>query len=413
MAVKDERKLEQVKNNPGVYRRHANGCTGGRTCPCPYIVRWKQGGRSHKQMFGQLALAREFKATLGSGKSNRRPQSSATVGDYFAAWFPRYRGRTSRGLDDSTREEYAASFRLHIKTFPIARLRMRDLASSDVRDWLAELEKRGASPSVIRNARGTLSVMLSCAAEDSDIAANPSREVRYIPSDQAKAAHPKRVHRPLTASDITKILQALPEQWQAFFTLLAQSGLRISELFGLQWRHVHLGDDPHILVMEQARRGKVKKLKTAASEARVPISPTMASWLTELRPQDAAPDALVFPSSIGTPLHYGNMLRRVLKPALERSGVAVQTGTKTVRKRGEDVEVPVWDYQGIAFHAFRKACGSLLLDNGKSLKQVQGWLRHSQLTTTMNIYITQVDDGLGGADAWETILPRDQRQQTA
>ena len=72
---------------------------------------------------------------------------------------------------------------------------------------------------------------------------------------------------------------------------------------------------------------------------------------------------------------------------------------------GKDVEKPVYDYQGVAFHAFRKACGSLLLAQGKTLKQVQGWLRHSQLTTTMNVYIHQVDDGLGGADAWDEIRP--------
>ena len=59
----------------------------------------------------------------------------------------------------------------------------------------------------------------------------------------------------------------------------------------------------------------------------------------------------------------------------------------------------------MAFHAFRKACGSLLLANGKSLKQVQGWLRHAQLTTTLNVYVHQVDDGLGGADMWDEILP--------
>jgi integrase len=68
--------------------------------------------------------------------------------------------------------------------------------------------------------------------------------------------------------------------------------------------------------------------------------------------------------------------------------------------RGQDI----WDYQGVAFHAFRKACGSVLLAHGKTLKQVQGWPRHSQLTTTMNVYIRQVDDGLGATDAWEEIL---------
>lgn len=44
------------------------------------------------------------------------------------------------------------------------------------------------------------------------------------------------------------------------------------------------------------------------------------------------------------------------------------------------------------------------LNKLKSFKQVQGWLRRSQLTTTMNVYIHQVDDGLGSADAWDDIL---------
>jgi site-specific recombinase XerC len=95
----------------------------------------------------------------------------------------------------------------------------------------------------------------------------------------------------------------------------------------------------------------------------------------------------------------------VLRPALEQSGIATVVGHKTVRRRGKDIEVPIYDYHGVAFHAFRKAAGSLLLANGKTLKQVQGWLRHSQLTTTMNVYITQVDNGLGSADVWDDILP--------
>jgi|SRR5215203_856737 len=55
--------------------------------------------------------------------------------------------------------------------------------------------------------------------------------------------------------------------------------------------------------------------------------------------------------------------------------------------------------QGIAFHAFRKACGSVrLLRAGKDPRRVQRWLGHSQLTTTMNVYVHDLDDGLGGAD---------------
>jgi integrase len=180
-----------------------------------------------------------------------------------------------------------------------------------------------------------------------------------------------------------------------FFLLLVQTGCRVGEILGLTWAHVHLGDDPHILVAEQVYKGQRKRLKTDASMAKVPLSATMASWLAELRPESVSPDAPVFPSTTGTPLHYHNIYNRVLRPALRASGIAVNVGTD---------EKPEWDYQGVAFHAFRKACGSLLLAQGKNLKQVQGWLRHSQLTTTLNVYIHETDDGLGGADVWDDVL---------
>ncbi len=237
--------------------------------------------------------------------------------------------------------------------------------------------------------------MLACAREDGDIASNPAAGVRYVPSEKAKQRHPKRRPRRLTAEDVLAILRAMPEQWRAFFTLLAQTGLRISELLGLTWEHVHLGDDPHIMVAEQVYQGRRKQLKTDASEARVPLSASMASWLAELRPANARPAAPVFPSQTGTPLTYSNVYNRVLRPALLAAGLALKVGETAKGK-------PIYDYQGIAFHAFRKACGSLLLAHGKTPKQVQGWLRHSQLTTTMNVYTHQVDDGLGSADVWTT-----------
>lgn len=88
----------------------------------------------------------------------------------------------------------------------------------------------------------------------------------------------------------------------------------------------------------------------------------------------------------------------MLRPALVDAGIAVKIGETAKGK-------PIYDFQGVAFHAFRKACGSLLLHHGKTLKQVQGWLRHSQLTTTLNTYIDQVDDGLGGGEVWEQAMP--------
>ena len=393
----DDRRLEKT-STAGVYRRHADNCKRNGRCKCPYVVVWRDRGRQRKQMFPTFELAREHKGKVASGITPRQPLSPVTVADYYEAWLPNYRGRTVRGLEDSTRRGYRNSFEGYVLPLPIAHIRVRDLYAPNIRQWLKELERHGATPATIRRAKVALSVMLACAVEDGKIVANPAAGVRYVPSEQARRQHPRPKPRPLTAADVAAILDAMPERWRAFFALLAQTGLRIGELLGLTWEHVHLGEDPHIVVAEQVYRGQRKKLKTEASMARVPLSTTMALWLAALRPENAEPGTPVFPSATGGPLNYANVYNRVLRPALVDAGLAVKVGEGA---RGR----PVWDYQGIAFHAFRKACGSLLLHHGKTLKQVQGWLRHSQLTTTMNVYITQVDDGLGSADAWDDILP--------
>ena len=43
-----------------------------------------------------------------------------------------------------------------------------------------------------------------------------------------------------------------------------------------------------------------------------------------------------------------------------------------MRKRGKDVDVPMWDYQRVGFHAFRHACGTLLhaMEDASSRRRV-------------------------------------------
>ena len=87
----------------------------------------------------------------------------------------------------------------------------------------------------------------------------------------------------------------------------------------------------------------------------------MAQWLGRMRPQDAT--GPVFPSKTGTPLGYSNLYNRVLFPACGAAGVQLPPRR--------------------AFHAFRDACASLIVESGGTVKDVQTRLRHAQLSTSM------------------------------
>lgn len=114
---------------------------------------------------------------------------------------------------------------------------------------------------------------------------------------------------------------------------------------------------------------------------------------------DGAIGGPVFASAKGTPLTYANIYNRVLRPALRDAGLAVQIGENA---KGEDI----WDYQGIAFHALRRACSSILLGLAKKTdSEVQAWLGHSDFAVTRRHYLHALDDRLGGADALDAIIP--------
>jgi integrase len=63
-----------------------------------------------------------------------------------------------------------------------------------------------------------------------------------------------------------------------------------------------------------------------------------------------------------------------------------------------------WDNEGVAFHSFRRACGSLLVNAGMDLKQVQQRLRHAELATTLACYVEEVDSGRSAADTMGGLL---------
>ena len=107
------------------------------------------------------------------------------------------------------------------------------------------------------------------------------------------------------------------------FRFLAATGLRFSELAGLQWRHLHLdGGSPHVKVRRAIVRGRVEPPKTRHGRRDVPIP---HSLVLALEPPAAdrsghATTDLVFAGMTGEPINYANLRhgcssRRARRPA--------------------------------------------------------------------------------------------------
>jgi integrase len=382
---------------PGIYRR------GSR-----YVVAYRDGrGRQRKQAARTLDEARKVKRALEADRDRGelRERSQVRFREFAEEWVERYQGTGRRGFRESTREDYRDLLARFV--FPFfddrRRLKLTEVTPSDVADfvaWLcdpaamAELEHRQAveaareagkpepkrrrdeRPLADTTIRNVLNPVRSCFAT-----AMREGMVRSNPCAGAALPHRERVEdddaqevRSLTREQLAAFLAVVHPRHRLMFQLLAATGLRVSELIALQWRHLSLdGSDPCVRVRRALVRGRVQPPKSRHGRRDVPLSASLVSALRVARQDSEWPgdEDLVFPSMAGTPQKVENVRRRVLRPAAEEAGAP-------------------W----AGFHSFRHTCATMLFADGRNVKQVQRWLGHHSPSFTLDTYVHLLDEGL-------------------
>jgi len=153
--------------------------------------------------------------------------------------------------------------------------------------------------------------------------------------------------------------------------VLSMTGLRQSECRGLRWSD--WDEERRVLnISRSVWRTRVGPVKTAASESSIPVIPLVQSILARRRGRiKPNPNDFVFAGERkGAPLNLHNLVVNVIKPALEKTG--------RVSWRG--------------FHGFRRGLASNLLGMGVNPKLIQSILRHSDITTTLELYAMVPDN---------------------
>jgi integrase len=330
-------------------------------------------GRRHRP----TAPTREAAENILAEKIRDRQHSGLLSPDRditFAEYKDRWLEAVASELRPRTLEGYKQQLRLHLIP-AFGRLRVRELTRGTIKTLLTQKRAAGLSKNSVRIIRATLSVMLSDAADDGIILANPAlnlgRRGRSRP-DKLSASDRTRNIRPMSQTDLRAFLAAAQEHtpvYATLFLLLAHTGLRPGEAFALQWTDVDLANR-RIRVERALALRQIEPTKTGTTRT-VDVSEILAGALRRLqiarkrekleRGWEEMP-ALVFCTEAGTPLDE-RRVRKNFSLALEKARLS-----------------------GFRLYDLRHTFASLLLALGAPITYVAAQLGHSKPTTTLQFY---------------------------
>jgi integrase len=268
--------------------------------------------------------------------------------------------------------------------------RLDGITADDLAALVRFMRDRGKSEATIAAALGALGRIYKFAARRLGFTGtNPI--TLMLSSGRPKVSQATR--RPIfTPEQIEQTLAAATEPYRTLFTVAALTGARVSELCGLTWGDVRLGnlDDAEITFAWQVdRRGNRRPTKTDGSARTVPIPRELALVLArhKLASRDVAAEAFVFATCTGRPRSQRNVAR-ALRRAQERARDEHDQPTFPVLH--ENGEVPT----GVvpSMHSFRHTVASRALLAGESVDEVDFLLGHRDATVTRVVYIHEIAD---------------------
>ncbi len=329
---------------------------------------WKKRAERYNGDGGKRGA--EKHATLREAEAaNHKPEANAnqTVADFLLnVWLP----RNSGGQSYSTRyskERIATAVSEIIGTKKLGEITALDFGTVKI-----ELEGRGLAPSTINNNMK----LFKRAMKD-------AHEWRLIPSDSRPWEGVKPIKqrkappRVVTRSDGLAAADYLRDKKNDTYTadlvtVLAYTGLRLSEALGLHWEDIDWDAGTIRIWRITARTNDPKNRiqiqsqpKTAAGHRTLPITKAVSEVLE--RRQKASRNRLVFPDSKGRPA-YSSAASKPISAAFSTLGIS---GTA---------------------HGLRHGAITRMLEMGVPLNQVSKLAGHESSDITAKIYLAWADD---------------------
>jgi integrase len=367
------RERHRRTNVPGIYYSVDNA--GRKT----FEVRYTDAAGTRRWSLGHASLTDakgEQSNITGKTLSGEKVASaSTTVADLLPGWNDLRDVTVKAGTRDSERR----NVRLHIAP-RWGRMKVRDIGKNDITTWLGRLTRADGKPMN----EGTKALILAqfsslmdYAVDEGVIGSNTCKAL----SRKAKPRQGKYEAMVLTKEQFPTLIAGVSKRRQWLVPILrfaVLTGLRLGEVAGLQWADVNF-EAGTIRVARSLDNGTFGTPKGGV-EATVPMIRPVRTLLSELKLQagPVTPETPVFRNTDGGHRQPRD-IQRAFVQARNNAGLT-----------------------GLRFHDLRHTCASWLANEpGAVMVQVQAYLRHANLTTTLGYVHTLSNetwaDGAGTA----------------
>jgi integrase len=265
------------------------------------------GTFSYRQYFPESPHADEFEIASHKRQLQRTP--AETFAKFSERWFELKRIEWRASHEETVRTVLDRYLLPEFGKRLLSEITKEDLLSfrSSLGDLPGKREGETLSPSRINHIMAPLRMILSEAAEKFNFT-SPWKNIKPL-------REPKTNVEPFTLEEVQLILKRVRTDFRNYFAVRFFTGMRSSEINGLQWRYVDF-DRRQILVRHAFVKGELVATKTDGSEREIDMNSIVFEALETQRKATAGKFDFVFASRAGSAINNQNMTRRVWYPLL-------------------------------------------------------------------------------------------------
>ncbi len=301
---------------------------------------------------------------------------------YFHNYLKRWLEAKRPSLEITTYEGYEYRLRIIISYFSEHKVLLTELKPEHIRDfynYLLTVEHgTGKRRSIGYSNRSIkdIAILLRTSLED-------AVTLKYIadsPAAKIKTPHRNadiRAKAYIGSEDVNIFLDAISgHRLETAFLLALYYGLRREEILGLKWNAIH--EDGKLYIEHTVSRVKSTiakdRTKTDASQRSYPIPDKIREKLKKIRDQQSANRLLFGNKYIDSDYVFTWEDGHCYSPDY------LTKSFKKVVRNDDRLD------NSLTLHSLRASCVSILIHSGTDIKDVQTWVGHKDVQTTLNIY---------------------------